>query len=125
MHIVCSCEQQTVITIYYHAAAAQVVGEVQGPTDKLAEMKVRWQQPVSSSRLSACLIAACCATGKFRQLHTFVTLQSDGAPSSHPLQHWLGHVGSPSSSISKLDVAEERALSSLEYNSMDRRPNVP
>ncbi|KAI8466022.1 MAG: acylphosphatase [Monoraphidium minutum] len=41
------------------------------------------------------------------------------------MKHWLGHIGSPASTITKLDVSEERDLGALEYQDMQRRPNVP
>lgn len=41
------------------------------------------------------------------------------------MKHWLRHVGSPASSIERLDVTNERALAALEYGDMQRRPNVP
>ena len=47
------------------------------------------------------------------------------APPPAASQHWLGHVGSPASTIERLDVANERSIGALEYTDMQRRPNVP
>lgn len=41
------------------------------------------------------------------------------------MRHWLRNVGSPSSSIDRLDVTNEReGLATLDYTTMERRPNV-
>jgi hypothetical protein len=40
-------------------------------------------------------------------------------------QHWLGHVGSPASTITNLEVTDERDITKLDYQDMTRRPNVP
>jgi len=53
---------------------------------------------------------------------SFVT--SSPSPHRSQPQHWLGHVGSPASTIERLDVEDERSLDKLDYSSMDRRPNV-
>lgn len=41
------------------------------------------------------------------------------------VQYWLGHVGSPASTIERLEILEERKIDALEYDCMMRRPNVP
>ncbi|GBF97210.1 hypothetical protein Rsub_10071 [Raphidocelis subcapitata] len=61
-----------------NTARRTVVGEVQGPEDKVEEMK-----------------------------------------------YWLGHVGSPASSITRLDVAKVGPIEALGFGEMSRRPNVP
>jgi hypothetical protein len=40
-------------------------------------------------------------------------------------QYWLGHVGSPASSITRLDVSKEGPIGALAFTEMMRRPNVP
>ena len=47
------------------------------------------------------------------------------AESIAEMKHWLGRVGSPASTIERLDVSNERELAALEFSSMERRPNMP